>query len=292
MFLREIGIASNAILLCPVWTRQQDMLMEWGLQPETLLPVGTLAEGLAHSGITTAVVLPRSFENGGFTRMLYRGTTRIQYHYHASDLWGHLRHLLAETRGQRILVSAYWGGLDTLGHAYGPDSGLWDGELRSVSHLLQDEFLARLPDQDREGTLLLITADHGQMRIPSAHILTANEDPELSRHLQVPIMGESRAAFVYPRPGRADAIREYLDRAFPGRFSVHNSVEILEAGLMGRPISDEAVARAGELLVLPRGDYALQRAKPRSPLLGRHGGLTAREMLVPLIGVRLDDLSP
>jgi hypothetical protein len=108
----------------------------------------------------------------------------------------------------------------------------------------------------------------------------------------VPISGESRAAFVYPRRGRAQAIRDYLSGAYPGWFTVLDSVEALEAGLMGWPIADETYARAGELLVLPHGDYALQRAPIPVPLLGRHGGLTQDEMLVPLVGARLDARLP
>lgn len=59
---------------------------------------------------------------------------------------------------------------------------------------------------------------------------------------------------------------------------------------MGKPISDETYARAGELLVLPHGDHALQQAQPSVSLVGRHGGLTQEEMLVPLLGVRLEAL--
>jgi predicted AlkP superfamily pyrophosphatase or phosphodiesterase len=222
--------------------------------------------------------------------MLYRGVDEIRGHHLASDFWAQLRKLLAETRGQRALLTAYWSGLDTLAHAYGPETGLWEAEFRTVSHLLAEEFLARLPAQDREGTLLLVTADHGQIQIPGEKIVTAAGHPELSRHLLVPIVGESRAAFVYPRPGRASAIRAYLERSFPNRFSVVDSVQALEAGLMGRPIQDETYARAGELLILPRGNHALQQKEPKVALVGRHGGLTEDEMLVPLIGVRLEAL--
>jgi hypothetical protein len=103
-----------------------------------------------------------------------------------------------------------------------------------------------------------------------------------------PITGESRAAFVFPRPGRADKVRNYLESVGPGWFTVVDSAEALGSGLMGKTVSDEAYARAGQLLVLPRGDHALQRARPSMPLLGRHGGLTQDEMLVPLIAARLD----
>jgi hypothetical protein len=290
MYLREWGLATNAILLCPVWTRQGGMLVEWGLDPETIVTIPTLAGHLAEAGVTNGAVLSAYLKDTPFSKMLYRDIAQIYGHVHASDLWVHLRHMLTETRGKRAFLTAYWSGLDTLAHVYGPDTDLWEAEFHSVSHLLEREFLAALPAEDREGTLLLITADHGQLLVPPEHILIANKDPELHRHLLVPISGESRAAFVYPRPGRAPAIRDYLCGAYPGWFTVLDSVEALEAGLMGRPIADETYARAGELLVLARGDHALQRAPISVPLLGRHGGLTQDEMLVPLVGVRLEAL--
>jgi predicted AlkP superfamily pyrophosphatase or phosphodiesterase len=178
--------------------------------------------------------------------------------------------------------------LDKLAHDYGPTTEQADAEFRSIDRLLADEFLAFLPPEDREGTLLLITADHGQIHIPTDHIVTAREHPELSRHLTVPVVGESRAAFLYPRPGRAGAIRRYLSEAFPGWFVTLESAKALEAGLLGQPIYDESRARLGELLILPTGQHALQHSKPPFSLIGRHGGLTQEEMLVPLLGARLD----
>lgn len=290
MYLRELGIAANAILLCPMWTRQSDLLVEWGLDPENLISVPTLAERLNNGGVTTGAVLSNHFRNSGFTKMLYRGVSRMRGHLHASDLWGQTRHMVTEMRGQRSLLTVYWSGIDTLAHAYGPNSDLLGAEFRSVCHLLAREFLAPLSTKDREGTLLLVTADHGQIHIPATHILSAQEDPELSQHLFLPIVGESRAAFVYPRAGRADAVRQYLQEAFPGWFTVVESMKALDAGLMGMPIHDETSARAGELLVLPNGNHALQHFRPNASLIGRHGGLTAEEMLVPLIGTRLEAL--
>jgi hypothetical protein len=72
---------------------------------------------------------------------------------------------------------------------------------------------------------------------------------------------------------------------------VLDSVEALETGLMGKPITDETYARAGELLVIPRGNHALQQSQPPVSLIGRHGGLSEEEMLVPLIGARLEGLN-
>ncbi|MCL7455405.1 MAG: alkaline phosphatase family protein, partial [Anaerolineae bacterium] len=290
MYLRELGVAANAITLSPYSGGGGDLLVRWGLEPDELIPAGSLAEVLATGGVSTRAVLSAHFRNSGFTRMLYRGVAEIRGHLQASDFWGHLRHLLSETRGQRALLTAYWGGLDGSAHHYGPGADLWQAEFRAVSHLLEEEFLNRLPAEDLDGTLLLLTADHGQIEIPPEQVVTIRDHRELQQHLLVPVMGESRAAFLYPRPGRAAAIAEHLEGAFPGYFTLLRSADVLEAGLMGKPVSDEAVARAGELLVLSRANHALQHDRPKNALIGRHGGLTVQEMLVPLIGVRLEAL--
>jgi hypothetical protein len=290
IYLREIGILTNAILLCPVWTRQRDLLIDWGLDPDTLVQVPSLAEHLSEQGITNRAVLASYLLGSTFSQILYRGVPKIRGHHQASDLWVQLRRALAKTRGKRAFITAYWSGLDTLAHAYGPETDLWAAEFRSVSHLLGREFLAELPAEDRKGTLLLITADHGQIHIPRGNILTADKDPELSQHLMVPVAGESRAAFLYPRQGRAELIRAYLESEFPGWFTILESGEMLDAGLMGSPVMDETRARAGQLLVLAHGDHALQRTDPGISLIGRHGGLSQQEMLVPLIGSRLEAL--
>jgi len=290
MYLREVGMAANGVLLCPIWSRHRDLLLDWGLTPETLVSTPTLASRLSAAGIETAALASRQFEGSGFSRMLYRGMGQMWGHFHASDFWVQLREILHETAGQRAFVSAYWSGVDTIGHGYGPGSAQSQAEFRAVGHFLGQEFLGRLSAAEREGTLLLITADHGQVHVPANQIVTADEDPELSRHLMVPVVGESRAAFIHPRAGRAEAVRSYLTGAFPDRFQVVGSAEALDSGLMGRPVSDETYSRAGDLLVLARGENALQRTRSRGPLVGRHGGLSADEMLVPLIAARLEAL--
>jgi len=290
LYLRELGVAANAITLSPARGGSGDELLQWGLDPETLVPVPSLAEHLADQGIATRAVLAAHFRNSGFSRMLYRGVAEIRPHLQASDFWGQLAQVLSDTRRERVVITGYWGGLDGSAHVYGPRADLWQAEFRTVSHLLRTELLDRLPAEDRDGTLLLLTADHGQIEIPPEQAISVKEHPPLEQNLLVPVMGESRAAFLYPRSGRAEAITSYLEQEFASAFTVLRSADALEAGLMGRPVSDEARARAGELLVLPRGNHALQQDRPKGPLVGRHGGLTAEEMLVPLIGVRLEAL--
>jgi len=290
MYLRELGVAANAILLSPAWTRRTDELLEWGLDLSSLIPVPRLAERLASVDVKTCAVFYAGFRNTGFSTMLYEGVIERRGHLHGSDFWVQLRQILAETRGSRAFITAYWSGLDTLAHAYGPETEHCEAEFHTLDHLLARQFLECISAADQEGTLLLITADHGQIHVPPEQILNADQDPELSQHLMVPVMGESRAAFIHPRPGRSKAIRDRLETSYPNWFVVRDSVEVLESGLLGKPIADETYARAGELMVLPRGTRALQHTVPSVSLVGRHGGLSREEMLVPLFGARLEAL--
>lgn len=288
MYLREMGVAAVSLLLTPIWSKQRDLLVEWGLRIESLIHVAPLAQRLAEARVEMSALVDRSLDKSGFSQMLYRKVAHVHPHDGAADLAVHLREWLVDTQGQRAMLTAYWPGLDSMGHTYGPEGDHWDAELRLLDYLLDQEVLGRLPEGAREGALLLITADHGQIHVPASGTLTAGDDAELSQHLLVPPMGEARAAFLYPRPGRKEIIRHYLEDCYEGWFVVLDSAQALEAGLMGRPVADESYARAGELLVLPRGDRALQRRQPTRPMQGRHGGLTEQEMLVPLIGIRLD----
>ncbi len=288
MYFREMGVAAVSLLLTPIWSKHRDLLVEWGLETESLIRVTPLAERLAEAKVETSALLDHTLDRSGFSQILYRKVAHVQAHDGAADLAVHLRQWLIDTQGQRALLTAYWPGLDSMGHTYGPEGDPWDAELRLLDYLLDEEVLGRLPKEAREGTLLLITADHGQLRVSESETVTAGDDAELSRHLLVPPMGEARAAFLYPRPGRKETVRHYLEDRYEGWFIVLDSAQALEAGLMGLPVADESYARAGELLVLPRGNGALQRKPPTRPMLGRHGGLTEQEMMVPLIGVRLD----
>jgi hypothetical protein len=290
MYLREVGIAANAIQLRPVAGGPGDQLVAWGLDMNRAIPQPALLEVLSAAGITTRVLISAYLGDSAFSQMLYRGAGEMRRHWEASDFWVQLRGILAQTRGRPAYITAYWSGLDTIGHMYGHDTEVWEAEFYSVTSLLGREFLHRLPEEDREGTLLLITADHGQTRVLPDRALTADEDRELAAHLLVPVMGESRAAFIYPRPGHTAVLRHYLEEVFGRHFVVAGSAEAVGAGLMGMPISEETWARAGELLVLPLEGYGLQRTRPRSPLVSRHGGLTPEEMLVPLLGARLDEV--
>ena len=75
-----------------------------------------------------------------------------------------LRTSMEQAKG-RTLVYAYWDGVDAAGHAYGPDSERCAAELAGLSRVLKEELLDKLDPGSTSRTLLIVTADHGQIGV-------------------------------------------------------------------------------------------------------------------------------
>lgn len=134
-----------------------------------------------------------------------------------------------------------------------------------------------------------MTADHGQLTTPLAHTIHALRHKELIANLTMPFMGEPRAAYLYCRQGQVEAARDYLAQNFGDKLAVFDSGSALNSGLFGSGVvATETKYRIGDLLVIPRSDYILWDKPDEPKLVGRHGGMTDLEMLVPLLAARLD----
>jgi len=294
LYLREYGTLSNLIAVSPTYDKQAEVLVEWGLEPEKFLPVPGLAKQLKQQGIALRGLTYQGFINNGMSRIFHRNGDDLQGYITLADLWTRLRHTLKQkpqSPNAPQLIIAYWGGVDGVAHTYGPGTENWQAEVRSIIYSLEREFLRRLPPEDRDGTLLLVTSDHGQAYAPPEKATLLTDHPTLRNMLVLPLSGESRATYLFPRHGQADAVRAYFADHLPDKFVLLDSAAALAAGLFGQGTpASETPFRIGDMVALARGTNTLQRGDKKPKMKGRHGGLTPEEMLVPLIGVRLDAL--
>lgn len=290
LYLREWLMAVESIGFSSPWEPFANTLLRWGFEPEGFLPVPSVAQRLAPLGVATVSVTHKSIATTPLSRMHFRGAKETRGYSYASDFWVSLRQVLADHRKRRLFLAGYWSAVDTLAHKYGPQDETGEAEIRSIALLMEDIFLKRLPAEDREGTLLLMTADHGQMTTPATSTTVYADHPGLRDALWLPPIGEGRVPFFYVRDGAYDRALDYLQNHFGDHFVFLSRQQVLDAGLLGPgPAYDEVPFRLGDIIGIATGDGAFARtAEDAKRLVGRHGGLTPDEMLVPLLAVRLD----
>jgi hypothetical protein len=288
LFLKEYGLVANMITHSPAaFEGGGGALYRAGFQPESELPVPTLGPSLVEAGVDAHAFLHYSIQRSGLSRMHYTDVKRHSYGG-IPDLWIGVRQLAEEPLDHARLIWVYYGGVDGLSHRYGPDSEQAKADFRVFIRSLTDEFIANLDDEVRRQTLLLIVSDHGQTLTPNDPKFEIQNHPTLERDLHMLPTGENRMAFLYPRPGRVDAVREYFEHTWPEQFTLLDSAHALEAGLFGPGApARQTLGRMGDFIAISADDAYLWWASRPNPLLGRHGGLSADEMLVPLFASRL-----
>ena len=290
MYLREWLMAVEAISFSSTHAKFEGVLESWGFDPLTFLPVPSIAQILAPQGITSRIVIHQRFTRTPLSRMHFRGVEEIVGHSYASDFWVSLHQILGNHLDERLLLGGYWPAVDTLAHRFGPNDARGVAEVRSIGLLMQALFLDQLSAEEREGTLLLMTADHGQIASHPKDAILIKDHPELLSLLRHRPVGESRVPFFHVRTGMVDDAWSYLNETMSSQFVFMTRDQLLESRLLGPgPVYDEVPHRLGDIVGIAKGSaFIAVDDEDAARLAGRHGGLTPEEMLVPLLAVRLD----
>jgi hypothetical protein len=289
LFLSRYGFVADMIRLMPALHGLPGSLLDWGWVPEEFIPVPHLAQLLSAAGGRTVAHLYGPHAGGGLSRLFLRGVERIEGYLNYSDMWINLRHTVEQRDNTPLLVNLYWAGTDDLAHKYGPQDERLGAAVRQIANAFARGFLAPLSPTAREGTLLIVTAYHGQVETPPEQAVRLVNHPQLHKMLLWPPCAEPRASYLYVRPGTKDQVRDTIDTQLADRFLVLDMDDVVSAGLFG-PGEMPALSRRrlGDLLLLARGAGRLIPEGASAQDRGEHGGLLPQEMLVPLLMARLD----
>jgi len=243
--------------------------------PEQVQPLPTTFERAAAAGVAVSVISGAEFTGSGLTRAVLRGGRYVGVHA-LGDLAACVRAALVDGG----FCYGYHGGLDLLGHVYGPGSSAWRMQLRQVDRLVES-VVEGLPP----GGLLAVVADHGMVEVPAADAVDADGCAVLLDGVQA-IGGEPRARHVYVRNGAADAVLGAWREVMAERAWVVSRDDAIAAGWFGERVGDRVRRRIGDIVAAARGSSAVVRrtVEPlESSLIGHHGSLTDAEQRVPLL---------
>ena len=298
VYMPELGEVMVTLPFTRVGDSGRDTLVG-SFDPRALFDGRTVYQRLGKEGVKCTSLTSRALAETAYTKVSNAGSEIVPYNT-ASDLTVSLRRLVERARGQN-LVYAYWSFVDTIEHIYGPGTDESGVEASIISHAFQEGFLSKLDRGAAKRTLIIVTADHGQIAIAPEKTVYMNRWGRLIGALErapsgdpIPAWGSARDAYMWVREDRLDETEAYLRNKLRGVASVLKTEEATGAGLFGinRP-SSKFRKRTGNLMVLPHGTKTVWYRYKRGgefDLRGHHGGMLPDEMSIPLAAARVSDL--
>lgn len=273
--------------------KQRGTLRDAYVDAHDILPTHTIFMDLQDAGISPYTFVPREFISTPYNEVLSVGATVTGYHTIADGL-ATLNRKIKQVDSPALFYF-YTPHIDSLAHAHGPFSFQSLAEADATLTLL-DKFLFH-PLRGRDDTLIVLSADHGQIRVDYRSTFYINLQPEfqelrcyLRANKRGKILtpgGSPRDMFLHVREEYVGRAQTLLRRMLGGRADVLRIEQLTDAGLFGPAEPSQAfMSRVGNLVILPRGDETVwwyEKDKLELKLNGLHGGLSRDEMEIPLI---------
>ena len=284
MFSKKYGLIYNTLDMKPVYgySNRVELAKDYAHEIRLLAPL------LEARGVAVSIVTKSHIVGSGLSQITHKDQTPIAY-LAGSDMWTHSAHALQKPSPMLSIV--YYSGVDTLAHRYGPYSEEVTFELTTLEHNIED-FIERLSEPVKEETLLVFVADHGVADVQRSIYL--KDCPELMQHLQLPPVGDGRASYLFCKPNEETAFRSAFESQVAG-FRLFSTDELIDRGVFGTPLNcGELKEKLGTFTALSNSgallEYPFFEEDRQSPQLGAHGGMTAEEMIIPLLSIKLSEL--
>ena len=276
MYFREIGAIAAPL---PFRVRAgRHSLRDAGVTPADLFGLTPLFNRLP---LPCHVVSPRHIIHSDFNVALSGRAKRHGYET-LEEMFALIAGLL-RISAPRSYVHAYWPQLDSLAHEH----GIHSAEVADAFAALDAAF-AQLVDVARSNdSLVIVTADHGFIDTSAEQTIDLDDHPALRESLLLPLCGEPRAAYAYVRAGREAAFQDTIHERLADRVQLFKSEDVVRQGWLGPGEPHPALRdRLGDFVLIPRGNSILRdwlKGEERHTHIGVHGGLSAAEMIVPLV---------
>lgn len=254
----------------------------------------TVGQRLRDAGVTTRHVAPIEIVDSPSSRQADPVTEQVGYEAIGAGLEAVVERLEGADGPSYSLV--YYPDVDAAAHRHGTRSAPYVDALSRGVRAIERGLLDALTDDVGTRTLVLVVADHGMVDTdPETNLdltdVAAEAGLDLDDHLRrgadgrrLYPAGSPRNVQLYATEGRSAPLRDGLADALDAR--VYDEAAYRDAGLFGdREPGERFEARAPDVLVVPR-ERGLWYDDGELDIVGMHGGLHPREMVVPLFALR------
>jgi hypothetical protein len=279
MWLRELGSVATILPFAPRHGGAAYNTAGWS--PAQFIGAPPLYDRI---DVPATVLSPNWIADSPYSRATGGRARRCGYNG-MDDFFMQLTTLLAD--GRPHYVYAYWTELDSLAHEHGSASR----QVREHFLALDRAFAAACAALRGSGALLLGCADHGFIDTDDQHTLHLADHPRLAGTLAMPLCGEPRSVYCYLRPGREAEFLAYARSELAGMCTAVASAQLISEGWFGRGTAHPQLhQRVGDYVLLMQENFVLRdRLANERPFRQRgvHGGISRREMEVPLLALEL-----
>ena len=271
-----------------------ETLKSSGIAPETFYPPHTFHQQLQSLGVQSHVFQSAAYAHSTYSNVIFRGATSLTPFRTLEEALDKLvRHILTKEESPAYYL-LYYDKIDAISHLDGPNAQrlalLIDHCFTCIEQLLYQK-LRRLTGD----TLLILTADHGQIEVsPTTTFYLNREIPEITRYLRVnqqgqPLVpaGSARDMFLHVKDELLDEAMALLKQRLGSRAEIYRTTDLVAQNLFGSTTpSDVFLGRVGNVVILPAPRETVwwfDDGRFDMHFQGHHGGLTPEEMEIPLL---------
>ncbi len=205
------------------------------------------------------VFQPAAYAHSTYSGTVLRGATSLYPFRTLEDALDQLTSQVLAKEESPAFYLLYYDLIDACSHISGPNSQELAEEIDYFFSTLEQRFYQKLRQLTGD-TLLIFTADHGQIEVsPATTFYLKREIPDIERYLRTnragaPLVpaGSARDMFLYIKDEALDEAIDLLQRSLAGRAEIYRTSDLVAQNLFGSTTPSPAfLARAGNVVILP-----------------------------------------
>lgn len=178
-------------------------------------------------------------------------------------------------------VYAYYLNPDSLIHQFG------SSHKKTLSNFKKVDKEIRKLTEGAKDTIFMITADHGLYDVEKSNRIEVPQLPEFREFLTMPLCGEGRLGFAYIKPSKRKKFERYCRKKLDKYLVAYKNTDFAREFCL--PYGKRFLDRIGDYVLVVKepykiNDYLINSEDSKN--IGTHGGLSSREMFVPLIIIK------
>ncbi|HEY4034133.1 MAG TPA: alkaline phosphatase family protein [Ktedonobacteraceae bacterium] len=271
----------------------RDTIKRSAIASEQFFPSQTFYQALQVQGASSHILQYNAYTPSTYSDIVFRGASVHPYKT-LQDALTQLAELVTTRTTSPTYYFLYFDRFDTACHNHGPSSRQSQEAIEIFFTLLEQVFYQSVRGKTAK-TLLMITADHGQIEVDARNTYYLNKKmPKIAQYLKTnkrggPLVpaGSPRDMFLHVAEEHTDMLVAELRERLADRAEVYLTRDLLAQQFFGlQEPSPTFLQRVGNVVILPYKHETVwwyEEGKFSMHFLGHHGGLTPEEMEIPLL---------